>query len=61
LQIFCFRPNGHIAGYGTNGWLAIAVTLLGLAWVSPVKDADEPPVSQPSGGEPTGHQAEAEA
>ncbi|CAG4912189.1 MFS transporter [Paraburkholderia saeva] len=34
-------PAGHIDGYGTNGWAAVALVLLAFAWISRVKAADE--------------------
>ncbi|CAG4889880.1 hypothetical protein [Paraburkholderia gardini] len=34
-------PTGHIDGYGTNGWAAVALVLLALAWISRVKAVDE--------------------
>src|SRR5258707_884540 len=29
-------PTGHIDGYGTNGWVAVALVLAGLLWISRV-------------------------
>ena len=34
-------PAGHIDGYGTNGWAAVALVLLAFAWISRVKAVDE--------------------
>ncbi|TAL98638.1 MAG: hypothetical protein EPN73_01550 [Paraburkholderia sp.] len=36
------RAAGHIEGYGTNGWAAVALVLLACAWISRVKAVDEP-------------------
>ena len=33
--------GGHIAGYGLNGWLAVAAGLFSVFWVSQVKGSDE--------------------
>lgn len=45
-------PAGHIDGYGTNGWAAVALVLLACAWISRVKAVDEPvsPASLESAG-----------
>ena len=45
-------PAGHIEGYGTNGWAAVALVLLACAWISRVKAVDEPvsPASLESAG-----------
>jgi len=50
---------GHIEGFGTNGWAAVALLLIGLVWAGFVKGADEPPSTQPARppadvGEPLG-------
>ncbi|HLX03412.1 MAG TPA: MFS transporter [Trinickia sp.] len=34
-------PAGHILGYGTNGWLAVALLVVALLWVSQVKGATD--------------------
>jgi MFS transporter, DHA1 family, inner membrane transport protein len=34
--------NGHIAGYGAIGWLAVAVTMSATLWVGRVKAAEKP-------------------
>ena len=31
--------DGHITGYGTNGWIAVAIAVFGLFWVYAVKPA----------------------
>ena len=45
-------PAGHIDGYGTDGWAAVALGLLACAWISRVKAVDEPvsPASLESAG-----------
>jgi MFS transporter, DHA1 family, inner membrane transport protein len=35
--------GGQIAGYGTVGWVAVALTMLAVIWVSRVKAADHTP------------------
>jgi DHA1 family inner membrane transport protein len=37
--------SGQIAGYGTVGWVAVAVTLVAVLWVGRVKAADQPPAA----------------
>ena len=37
-------PRGEILGYGTNGWVAAAVTLIAVAWIGQV---GRTPVRQP--------------
>jgi DHA1 family inner membrane transport protein len=32
-------PSGQIAGYGTVGWVAVAMTMVGVLWVGRVKAA----------------------
>ncbi len=35
--------QGHIAGYGLNGWISVCCLLLGVAWVRNVRTAGEVP------------------
>ncbi|MFL9965244.1 MFS transporter [Paraburkholderia sediminicola] len=40
-------PGGRIVGYGTVGWVAVAVAMVGVFWVSRVRGARrEPPPAQ---------------
>ena len=34
--------DGHIAGYGTNGLIAVAIAVFGLFWVYTVKSTSAP-------------------
>ena len=44
-------PGGQIVGYGTVGWVAVAIAAVGVFWVSRVRSAhtDLPPVEAPLG------------
>ncbi|MGG2045406.1 MFS transporter, partial [Burkholderia gladioli] len=44
-------PNGTIVGYGSNGWLAVIMTLITIVWVAHVKGSghDTP---MPAGPQP---------
>ncbi|QWP77139.1 MFS transporter [Lysobacter sp. K5869] len=45
--------SGHIAGYGTVGWIAAGLALCSAVWVGRVTSADVPaPVAAPAAGEP---------
>jgi DHA1 family inner membrane transport protein len=39
-------PGGELTGYGTNGWLAAALTFFGLFWVARVQPQPAPAASQ---------------
>jgi DHA1 family inner membrane transport protein len=49
-------PSGQIAGYGTVGWMAVAITMAGVLWVGRVKAAADkaPPAAAEIGPEPLG-------
>ncbi len=44
--------DGHIAGYETIGWIAVAITVFGLFWVQTVKPDKAPEKSALRGGKP---------
>ncbi|MGA7778774.1 MAG: MFS transporter [Paraburkholderia sp.] len=48
--------DGQIAGYGTVGWVAVALTMVAVAWVSRVKEASDhsPAAASSVGPEPLG-------
>ncbi|WP_334005774.1 MFS transporter [Burkholderia gladioli] len=50
-------PNGTIVGYGSNGWLAVVMTLITIVWVAHVKGSghDTP---MPAGPQPAAAVAE---
>ncbi len=50
-------PNGTIVGYGSNGWLAVIMTLITIVWVAHVKGSghDTP---MPAGPQPAAAVAE---
>jgi DHA1 family inner membrane transport protein len=33
-------PNGFIEGYGTDGWLSVALFVVAIIWIARVKSAD---------------------
>ena len=37
--ILASTADGHITGYGTSGWIAVAIVVFGLFWVHAVKSA----------------------
>jgi DHA1 family inner membrane transport protein len=50
-------PSGQIAGYGTVGWVAVAITMVAVLWVGRVKAAaDKTPAATAAelGPEPLG-------
>lgn len=48
-------PDGQIAGYGTVGWVSVALTLVAVVWVSRVKAAaDRAPAAANAVPEPLG-------
>ncbi len=44
--------DGRIIGYGANGWLALALTLVAIAWVAHVKGSRHQEVSAPRAARP---------
>lgn len=50
--------DGHIAGYGTAGWIAAALALGSAFWVSRVSAAEDAPSLRPSPAASTDHGAE---
>ena len=36
-------PGGHISGYGTNGWVSVAMICVAMWWVGKVQACGEPP------------------
>jgi DHA1 family inner membrane transport protein len=50
-------PSGQIAGYGTVGWVAVAVTMVAVLWIGRVKAASDKtpaPAAAELGPEPLG-------
>jgi DHA1 family inner membrane transport protein len=46
--------SGHIEGYGTNGWVAVALVGFCMLWVSKVRGASEQLVKRPATRENVG-------